>query len=197
VCGLRRDGGDVLVEVGLKGRSGLQSSFGANEPRRRRAIGFGEPRLPPVGETDAFDRDVRLFVYRRFLAVGAPPSVADTAQGLGAGPDAVEASYRRLEAGHVLVLAPGTLNIWMANPLCAYPTPFWVETPNGAWWGTCVWDAFGIPAMLGTDATISTSCPDCGEALELTVEDGSLRASDGVAHFAVPARRWWENIGYT
>jgi hypothetical protein len=145
----------------------------------------------------AVDRDVRLAVYRYFLETGAPPSVADTAEGLTLDPADVEASFRRLEASRVLVFAPGTLNIWMANPLSATPTPFRVETDRGSWWGTCVWDALGIPAMLGTDATVSTFCPDCNEPFELRVEGQALQPVEGVAHFAVPARRWWENIGFT
>jgi hypothetical protein len=153
------------------------------------------PRAPVV--TTEFDRDVRLEVYRHFLDVGRPPSVGETAAALGVASDAVEASFKRLEDSRVLVFAPGTLNIWMANPLCAYPTPYWVETPRGTWWGTCIWDALGIPAMLAEDATISTACADCGEPWELVVEGGALRINEGVAHFAVPARRWWENIGYT
>lgn len=147
--------------------------------------------------TAARDAEVRLHVYRRFVEDGRPPGVGDVAEALDLAPEDAEASFRRLEAARVLVFAPGTLNVWMANPLSAFPTPFWVETPQGAWWGTCIWDALGIPAMLGSDGTISTHCPDCNEPLELRVEGGSLAASDGVAHFAVPARRWWDNIGYT
>jgi hypothetical protein len=60
-----------------------------------------------------------------------------------------------------------------------------------------VWDAFGIPAMLGVDASLGTSCPDCGEALTFSVRDGELEPMDAVAHSAVPAARWWENIAYT
>jgi Alkylmercury lyase len=147
--------------------------------------------------SDDLDRDVRLFVYRHFVDGGEPPDVAQVADALGKFREEAEASFRRLEAAHVLVFAPGTLNIWMANPLCAFPTPFRVETARGSWWGTCVWDAFGIPAMLDEDGTITTSCPDCSEPMELRVEGGSLTAGDGVAHFAVPARHWWDNIGYT
>jgi hypothetical protein len=147
--------------------------------------------------SDAFDRDLRLHVYRYFLEHGRPPAAAETAEALDVAPNDAEAAYRRLEAARVLVLAPGTLDIWMANPLSAFPTPFWVETPGGGWWGTCVWDALGIPAMLDEDATIATSCPDCGEEVEFRVENGLLRPTDWIAHFAVPARRWWENIGYT
>jgi hypothetical protein len=147
--------------------------------------------------TAALDRDVRLEVYRHFLDEGSPPRVEDVAGALGLAAGEVEASYRRLEASRVLVFAPGTLNVWMANPLSATPTPFRVETDRGSWWGTCVWDALGIPAMLGTDGTVSTFCPDCNQPFELRVEGQALQPVEGVAHFAVPARRWWENIGFT
>ena len=142
------------------------------------------------------DDDVRLFIYRWFAERGAAPAVADVASGLGEPADDVAASFRRLEEAHVIVLAPGTLNIWMANPFCAVPTAFRVSTDSGSWWGTCVWDALGIPAMLESDAVVTTSCQDCGSPMQMRVADGDL-AAEGVAHFAVPARSWWENIGYT
>jgi hypothetical protein len=85
----------------------------------------------------------------------------------------------------------------MANPLSAYPTPFRVTTQRGAWWASCVWDAFGIPAMLGEDGVIETADQVTGEPFELRIEDGELQPAEAVAHFAVPASRWWENIGYT
>lgn len=143
------------------------------------------------------DRDVRLHVYRFFVEHGAPPDVARVAQELGLAVEEAEASFRRLEEAHVLVLAPGTANIWMVNPLSAFPTPFWVETAKGSWWANCIWDAFGIVAMLREDGAVSTSCADCGEPMEFQIEGGGLAPVEGVAHFAVPARRWWENIGYT
>ena len=97
----------------------------------------------------------------------------------------------------MLVFEPGTLDIWMANPLCARPTDFRVTTASGSWWGTCVWDAFGIPAMLAEDAVIASSDPATDEPLELRVEDGELVPAEAVAHFSVPARRWWDDIGYS
>lgn len=143
------------------------------------------------------DTRVRLHVYDRFIADGRPPSVAETAEALGEGEEEIAEAYRRLEQGHVIVLAPGTLDVWMANPLSAVPTSFRVETESGRYFGNCVWDAFGIPAMLGVDARVETSCPDCGETLTFSVRDGELEPVDAVAHFAVPAARWWENIAYT
>ena len=143
------------------------------------------------------DNDVRLRIYEAFLADGRPPTHADTAAALGIEPDDASDAYSRLAEQSVIVLAPGTLTIWMANPLSASPSAFWVETPRGGYWGNCIWDAFGVVAMLGDSGTVKTSCPDCGEPMELRVAGGELEPTEGVAHFAVPARHWWENIGYT
>jgi Alkylmercury lyase len=140
---------------------------------------------------------VRLEIYRGFVSGGKPSGVDDVAAGLGMPREQVEASFRELEAGRVLVFEPGTLDVWMANPFSARPTGFRVSTDSGSWWGTCVWDAFGIPAMLGEDGRIETSDPATGEPFELRIEDGRLAPVEAVAHFAVPAGRWWDDIGFT
>jgi hypothetical protein len=147
--------------------------------------------------TETFDRDVRLAVYGFFVEERRAPSVEETAAALGHPAPDVAAAFGRLESAHVLVMEPGTTTIRMANPFSAAPTAFRVETPRGSWWGNCIWDAFGIVAMLGRDGTVSTSCADCGEPMELPVQRGAFQEHGGVAHFAVPARRWWDDIGFT
>jgi len=141
--------------------------------------------------------DVRLHLMERFLADGRPPGLAEAAAALDASEEDVAAAYHRLQEQRVIVLAPGTLDVWMAPPLSAVPTPFPVETERGTYYGNCIWDALGIPAMLGCEATIAASCADCGDPLPIRVRNGELREGDGVAHFAVPAARWWDNIGHT
>jgi hypothetical protein len=143
------------------------------------------------------DREVRLFIYRHFVEEGEPPGADEVADTLDRTVPEVEAAFRRLDVARAIVLLPGTVAIWMAQPLCAVPTSFRVETQTGEWWGTCIWDALGIPAMLDEDGVVSTTCGDCGEPMELSVEDGALVPAEGVAHFAVPAGQWWESIGYT
>jgi hypothetical protein len=147
--------------------------------------------------TESLDRHARLAVYRAFVESGAPPTVAETAAALDVSVGEAADAFRRLEAAHAIVLAPGTLNVWLANPFSAVPTAFRVRGESGEWWGSCIWDALGIPAMLDESATIATTCADCGEPFELRVSEDALEPVDGVAHFAVPARSWWENIGYT
>ena len=134
------------------------------------------------------DADVRLAIYERFVENGEPPAPWDAG--------AADA-FRRLAAAHTIVLKPGTDEIWMAAPLSAVPTDFRVKTARGAFWGNCVWDGLGVIAMLGGDGTVETHCADCEEPMTLRVEAGELVEGDGIAHFAVPAARWWDDIGFT
>lgn len=143
------------------------------------------------------DRDVRLHIYRRFVDQGRPPSLAETSEALGLPPVNVEDSYRRLAEAKAIVLEPGTLDVWMANPLSAEPTPFLVETRTKLLYGVCAWDAPGILAMIREDGRVLTSCPDCEEPLVMTVRDGRMEPLDAVGHFVVPAVRFWDDIGFT
>jgi hypothetical protein len=143
-----------------------------------------------------FDTEVRLEVYRSFVDQGRPPVPAEIAEAVGADQAAVEDSLRRLADGHVLVLAPGTTYIWMANPLSAIPTAFRVEVGSRTWFGSCIWDALGVIAMLGGTGRVTTWCPDCHERMAVTIEENRLSRGDGIVHFAVPAAHWWDDIGF-
>jgi Alkylmercury lyase len=145
----------------------------------------------------AVDRDVRLHLYRAFLASGRPPTHRQTATAVGITPDDAAAAYRRLAEGHVIVLHPGTLDVWMANPLSAVPTAFRVVAEGRSYFGNCVWDALGVLAMLHTDGHVDATCPDCREPLRLVVEAEALVEAEGIVHFGIPAGRWWEDIGAT
>jgi hypothetical protein len=145
----------------------------------------------------AFDRDVRLHIFREAASTGEVPQPPAIARTLDCAESDVRAAVRRLAAGRVLIAAPNSDNIWAANPFCAVPSGYRVETAERRYWGICAWDALGIAAALGSDAVVSAPCGDCGAPMALEVRDGRLARGEGVVHFAVPARRWWENIGFT
>jgi hypothetical protein len=150
------------------------------------------------GDATAFDRAVRLAMYRTIVADGDPPTAQELAAELDVEIADVDTSLRRLADAHALVLQPGTSSIWMAAPFSAVPTPFDVSVGDRRYFANCIWDALGIPACLHADARIDSSCPDCDEPLRLEVRDGALQEpADGVVHFAIPAARWWEDIGAT
>jgi DNA-binding transcriptional MocR family regulator len=141
---------------------------------------------------------VRLALFERFAALGRLPSRAEVAQAAGIAEAEVVDAYRGLAAERVIVLAPGTDDPWMVNPFSATPTPFRAEAGGRAFWANCIWDALGVVAMLGGTGAVRTPCPDCGEAIDIDVEDGRPAGAPGLlVHFAVPAARWWENIAFT
>ncbi len=146
---------------------------------------------------EELDREVRREVYAATIDSGRPPLAAEVAERLGIEPSDVLAAFERLAAGRVLVLQPGAGEVLMANPFSAVPTPFAVEAAGRLYFGNCIWDALGVPAMLGSDGRILASCGCCGSAMPLAVEDGALQPAAGLVHFAVPARRWWEDIVFT
>jgi hypothetical protein len=139
--------------------------------------------------TDDLDRRVRGEVYDFTLRQGIPPRTSEVARALKLDQQRIRESFMRLATAHVLVLQPDPGEILMANPFSAVPTPFRVETTGLSAYGNCIWDALGIPAMLNADATISSSCGDCGTAMEVRVAKGTV-SGDGLLHFAIPAREW-------
>lgn len=145
----------------------------------------------------ALDHEVRLTIFRTAAETGSVPQAAEVAAALGLDEETTRAAIRRLAAGRVLFLAPNDGTIWAANPFCAVPSPFRVDARGRRYYGVCIWDALGIPAALGADAVIHARCGDSGEPMTLEVRDGELSRAEGLLHFGVPARRWWENIGFT
>ena len=129
--------------------------------------------------------------------MGRAPSANRLAEVLARPLDDIRAALERLAAGKAIVLQPESREILMANPLCAVPTPYLVREGARSFFGSCVWDALGIIAMLKTDATLETSCPCCGEAMTLEIRGGRPSPAPGIIHFAIPAKRWWENIVFT
>ncbi|HET9613321.1 MAG TPA: organomercurial lyase, partial [Candidatus Limnocylindrales bacterium] len=105
-------------------------------------------------------------------------------------------TWLRLHDAHALVLDGGGA-IRMLNPFSAVPTAFRVEAGGRSWYANCGWDAFGIGAALGVDSVIDTECGDCHEPLRIDVRDRRPDPTDLVWHVLVPARQWWQDIGFT
>jgi hypothetical protein len=51
--------------------------------------------------------------------------------------------------------------------------------------------------MLKRDGRVRTHCGCCRDAMTLTIRGGELRNPTGIAHFAVPAKDWWQDIVFT
>lgn len=142
------------------------------------------------------DTAVRIKLYELTMERGAPPLARDVAAALGMPRDEVVASFRRLADAHIVVLQRESDELLMAAPWSAVPTCFPVEAGGVRAYGNCMWDALGIPAALGCDARIKTSCADCGSAATIEVRDGNV-IGEGLVHFALPVREWWNDVVFT
>ena len=155
-------------------------------------------RVETVSDVTAMlDFEVRRSIYAHIFMRGWVPLLIDVATSLERPISVIREAYGRLAAAHTIVLQRESDEILMANPFSAVPTPFQVEVGGQTFWGNCIWDALGIGAMIKTDAEVSTSCGDCGSALQVRTRAGMLAGGTGVAHFAVPARDWWSDIVFT
>jgi hypothetical protein len=149
-----------------------------------------------AGRVDPADVELRNATYRRFVELGRGPTAAEMALLLGQSEDETRDGWRRLHDGHALVLDEAGA-IRMANPFSAVPTPFVVHADGRDWFANCAWDAFGIGAAMGVDIGIDCACPDCQQAIRLTVRDGMPDDTTPVFHVLVPAVTWWQDIGFT
>lgn len=144
----------------------------------------------------SFHDTVREAIYSTIVSTGAAPSAADVAGLHGADIRDVEAAFRALADGHVIVLHPATHDIAWAPPFSAVPTRYRVRIAGTTWHAPCAWDAFGIPAALHADAVVEATCAWSDEALDCGVVNG--RASGhGVIHLLVPAAHFWDDIFFT
>jgi len=148
-----------------------------------------------IAAVDA-DTLVRSLVYRTVVERGVPPAISEIAVALALEHHHVRAALTRLAAARMLVLQPSTQEVLITPPFSAVPTQFLVESPRHSAYANCIWDAIGVPIMLGEPAHIVTGCGCCGDAMMLLVDPDQAPADGGIVHFAVPAR-WWEDIVFT
>ena len=146
------------------------------------------------------DWQIRLHIYDFFVEHSRPPAAVETAGAFGMTETDARQAYQRLHDAHTLLLEPGTTEVRMANPLSAVPTPYRVTVNGRTLYANCAWDSLGIPAMLGADATIGavyTDAEGSGTPAHYAVVDGSLRGDDGIVHFPLPFRHWYDNQIHT
>ena len=142
---------------------------------------------------------VKLRIYETIAATTHPPTSEDLARELGVSAETVEAEFESLHRKRLLVPEPGDPSrIRMAPPFSGIATAFRVNIDRRAYYANCVWDAYGIAAALHAEtADVEASDGHTGERLNLTIRGGRPLPAPYVAHFAVPAAKWWADIVHT
>jgi hypothetical protein len=141
------------------------------------------------------DRRVRYRVYRGFVDHGVAPRIADIAASEGIAGHEVRASLQRLADAHLVVLGPGDPGVLMAHPFAGRTTGHVTQIGERRWNANCAWDALAILALLGA-GTAETIDPTTQGTHRFIVTGDDVEPS-GVVHFPVPARQFWDDIGYT
>jgi alkylmercury lyase-like protein len=134
-------------------------------------------------------------VYRHLVETTRPPDLGELAATAGVDETEAAEALRRLADQHAIVLQPNSTDVWMAHPFSGVETPFPVAARGRTYFANCAWDAAGILSIVG-DGRCQTHCGDCGDTLEFLVTAGALQGH-GVVHFAVPVRRFWDDIAFT
>ena len=140
---------------------------------------------------------LRVFVYDELLDRGVPPSIGDVAGHFRVAPNEARRALTELRIGKTILVHPRTGEVWMAGPFSAAETPYRVTDGRRQWWANCAWDMFGVATIAGATVRVDTRCTDCGEPITLVCDPAAPPNDHGVVHFLVPARRWYENIGFT
>jgi hypothetical protein len=144
------------------------------------------------------DTQVKLAIYEIIAATGSVPTSSQVSRKMKIDENEVLAAFQRLHAKRLLLPEPGDPHrIRMAPPFSGVPTGFPVEANGRRYYANCVWDAYGIAAALQCDAISHASDGHTGEPLTLEVKNGEPILKSYVAHFAVPAAHWWDDLIFT
>jgi hypothetical protein len=150
------------------------------------------------GMSDELDTRIKLAIYGAIAETGTVPTSTGISLNVDLDEDKVRSSFARLHGKRLLVPEPGDLSrIRMAPPFSGVPTAFPVDARGNRYYANCVWDAFEIAAALSADAVSAAADAHTGEPLTLEVKDGRPVPQPYVAHFAVPAAHWWDDIIFT
>ncbi len=146
------------------------------------------------------DWQLRQHIYQFLVEHTRPPAIGETAVVFAMTEDEARSAYQRLHDAHTLFLEPGTTEVRMANPLSAVATPYRVTVNGRTLFANCAWDSLGIPAMLGADASIEsvyTSADGSYTPAQYAIVNGTLGGDDGIVHFPLPFRRWYDDLVHT
>jgi hypothetical protein len=141
------------------------------------------------------ERRVRAHVIQSLREMRPVHNVADIAAVLEIPQERVVEALHSLADQHRLVLLPSSDTVWMVHPFSAIDTDFVVHSEERTWFANCVWDGLSILGLVG-DGWLETHSPQSGAPIRLEVIDGRV-IGEAIVHFLVPAKRFWDDIGFT
>jgi hypothetical protein len=147
---------------------------------------------------DDLDIKVKLAIYEITADNGRIPNSSEIARKLDIQESQVLRAFDGLHAQRLILPEPADpRRIRMAPPFSGVATSFPVEANGKQYYANCVWDAYGIAAALHCDMISHASDGHTGEPLTLEVKNDRPVLKPYIAHFAVPAALWWDDLIFT
>lgn len=141
--------------------------------------------------------ELRIHIYEVLLDRGVPPTVAELAHQFSSSVKEARAAIAGLKIGKTVLPHPRTGEIWMAGPFASEPTAYKVAGRRATWFANCAWDMLGVAMIAREWVSIESECGDCGDAIRLSADHETPSRDKLVVHFLLPARRWYDDIGFT
>ena len=142
-------------------------------------------------------RALRIHIYDWLLERGTPPTLRELSRHFGEPETDLRRAVADLRIGKTVLPHPTTGEIWMAGPFASAESPYRVAGRKAWWWANCAWDMFGVAVIANEAVRIDARCADCGAAMALRGDPNREPTEDAVVHFLVPARHWYDDIGFT
>lgn len=140
-----------------------------------------------------FERAVRGEIFDLFAGGKVEVDAAELARSRGWDRHQVEEALESLEAQHRISLVAGTHRVLMAHPFAGLDTGYQAHIDTRSWFANCAWDALAIVALLGKGEGRATGRE---WNIDWSIEGGRV-APNGIVHLLVPARQFWDDIGFT
>lgn len=142
------------------------------------------------GPVSSFEAKVRARIYALLVDGVRQVDVDAVAESGGWDPEEVAVAFSNLAEKHRIALAEGGRRVSMAHPFSGVTTSYRAVVGHRSWYANCAWDALAILALLGDGQVIGE------DGVLWEVEQGTV-SPGGFVHLLVPARRFWEDIGFT
>jgi hypothetical protein len=151
-----------------------------------------------LGNAAMSDEALRVFIYDQTIGHGPIPTSDTIASHFDSDAAEVRRRLALLRIGKTVAVHPSTGEVWMAGPFSAEPSSYRLTDGATTWYANCAWDMFGVAMLVDRPLVAHTACTDCGEPMTLACDPSRPPAGDaGVVHFLVPARRWYDDLGFT
>jgi len=147
---------------------------------------------------DALIWSVRTFIFETFVATTRAPQLTEIMQAFNLSTEQATDVLFALHEKHAIFLDPGTIDIRIANPFSAIPTPFLVDVNDKTYTANCAWDCFGVVAALhAKEALIHSVCTQSAMPVHMEIHQGQVVPTSTLIHVLVPFQQWYDDMVFT